>query len=101
MVNSYVNQAVQKDPEEVSRRIGDKILQNIKHKKEGRKKGVSQSPQGAKDPTSEKKLRSKLRINSRLQMVLFQEHDFDEDEEQSRKSQKMPQDNMLTILTKN
>lgn len=43
-------------------------------------------PLASQDYQYEKKLRGKLRINARLQMVMFHEVDFEEDEEAPRKA---------------
>lgn len=52
-------------------------------------------PLASQDYQYEKKLRGKLRINARLQMVMFHEVDFEEDEEAPRKALISPQDNKI------
>lgn len=89
MVDSYVNHAVEKDPDEVTRRAGDNILERYQRYKVDRKKRVHQSQKRGQDQGSGKKLRDKLRINSGLQMVRFLEIDeIEEDDELAGKNQK-------------
>lgn len=100
MVKSYVNQAVEKDPEEVSRRVGERILEDYQHHKDAKKLGGSSPAGHGRRRDSARRLRDKLRINSRLQMVHFPEAHALEDEDELAKSQKALPSLGLALLKK-
>lgn len=81
MVNTYVNHAVQQDPDDLTR-FQEKILEEYMTYKNLRKQRGSPGTRG-QDERRGKKLRDKLRINSRLQMVQFFEANETEDDEES------------------
>ena len=69
MVDTYVNQAVQQDPDDLHR-FQEKILREYMAYKNLRKQRGQPTSSG-QDERRGKKLRDKLRINSGLQMVQF------------------------------